>query len=205
MKKLKFILLIIIVIITIVFILYRYEYYYPNLWVKDFETVQDDYNKIVEILYDYYEKEKIEGEINVIIDNSEYEIRYEDILIELSDEEKQSLKRVCENSYEGYYGLIRISKNDVIFNIDEANSYGIMYTKNFDKSKEKIEEKHDDFKFKRINSKWYEIGHFRRQSGSLYINDLLNIRKSKEANNASCKKIRNKKVKNINYTCRILI
>lgn len=162
-KKSKIIVCILITIIGILVIIriwHVYSWYHPNLYVEDFELVSDDYEKIVEILYEYYDKENFTDDIYIDIDNKDCVISYNNNTINISEDEKQSLKEICETSYPGHYDFIWVSKNDIIFWQDETKTYGVMYTKNFYESENSIKEWNSGVEFKRINSKWYELGHF---------------------------------------------
>lgn len=147
-------------ILAIICIWYAYSWYHPNLYIEDFELVSDDYEKIVAILYDYYDKENFTDDICVNIDNKDYVISYEDDTIDIGEDEKQSLKEICETSYPEHYDFVWVSENDVIFWKDETKTYGVMYTKDFEESENNIEEWYNGVEFKRINGKWYELGNF---------------------------------------------
>lgn len=150
----------IIAIPAIIGIWFAYSWYHPNLYIEDFEAVSDEYEKIIAILCDYYDKENFTDDICIDIDNKDYVISHEGNMIDIGEDEKQSLKEICETSYPGHYDFVWVSENDVIFWEDETKAYGIMYTKNFDESEENIKEWYNEAEFRRINSKWYELGYF---------------------------------------------
>jgi len=129
-------------------------------YIKDFELVSNDYDKIVVTLCDYYDKENYTDDICVYIDNNEYVISYKESTIDISDDVKQSLKKICETSYSGHYDYVWISENHVIFWQDETKIYGVMYTEDFEESENNIEGWYEGVEFKQINGKWYELGNF---------------------------------------------
>lgn len=159
-NKIKYVLFIIFGTLAIIFIWYKYSWYHPELYIKDFESVSDDYQKVVSSLYEYYDENDFSENIVIDIDNEKNFISHKDTEIELDEDEKQSLINICKNSYTGYYNYVWVSKNEVVFWNDETKTYGILYSKDFVETKKSIEKWYKEIEFKRINSNWYEIGRF---------------------------------------------
>ncbi|GEM_PF-2169543 len=162
-KKIKIIIVIFAMISTLFSLIggvMLYNWNNPRLYLKDFNSVSEDYNMIVELLKGYYSSEEYIGPIYFDIDRSDYAILYEGNSINMTEDESSSLRRVCQTSYSGKYSMIWMSETEIIFWEDETKKYAIMYTSNYRKSRNDIKNWYDGVEFKKINSHWYEMGYF---------------------------------------------
>ena len=131
-----------------------------TLYIKDFESVSEDYLKITDRLFEYYSEENYSEKIILDIDKSTFEIIDGDKRINMNDEEKDSLKKICETSYKGHYNFIWVAENYIIFWEDETKAYGVIYTTNYEETKVEITRWYEGVQFRKIEEGWYELGHF---------------------------------------------
>ena len=135
-----------------------YSWYNPRVLVDNFELLESDYNTIVRVLEEYYNEQPKEEYIGVSI-SQDYTLSHNDKEIELSTEERNSLEKICKESYYGDYRLIRITEFDISFWEGETVKYGIIYTKSFAQTmKSNIKSLSDTCHIRRINKEWYEFG-----------------------------------------------
>ena len=149
-----------LLVIAFVFIQVNLFYSKETLYIKDFEKVVEDYSKIRDILFKHYNKENYSEMLILDIDKSNFEIIDGDKKINMNDEEKNSLKKICETSYKVHYNFIWVTENYIIFWEDETKLYGVIYSKEFKESIEEIKKWYDGVQFRRIEGDWYEIGYF---------------------------------------------
>lgn len=135
-------------------------YHSKVLYIKDFKTVVEDYSKMAEILFEYYKEQNCSERIILDIDKSEFEVIDGDKKIDMNEQEKKCLKRVCENSYKGYYNYIWVTDDYIIFWEDETKMYGVIHTRDFKETRAEIREWYDGVQFRKIQNGWYELGHF---------------------------------------------
>lgn len=109
-----------------------YQWYHPHLYIEDFDSVSEDYNRVVGLLCDYYTSENCHGKISITIEK-DYTLSYRDKSIDMDGDEKLSLKRICETSYTGGYDFIWLTEKDVTFWEGEAVLYALIYTKDIKK------------------------------------------------------------------------
>ena len=159
MKK-NILVVFLLLIIAVGFILVNLFYSKETLYIKDFETVSENYSKIRDMLFEYYNKENYSEMIILDIDKSAFEIIDGDKKINMNAEEKNSLKKLCESSYKGHYNFIWVTVNYIIFWEDETKMYGVVYTNDFKETKEEIRKWYDGVQFRKIEKGWYELGHF---------------------------------------------
>lgn len=159
MKK-NILVVFLLLIIAVGFILVNLFYSKETLYIKDFETVSENYSKIRDMLFEYYNKENYSEMIILDIDKSAFEIIDGDKKKNMNDEEKNSLKKICEASYKGHYNFIWVTENYIIFWEDETKMYGVIYTNDFKEVKEEIKKWYDGVQFRKIEEGWYELGYF---------------------------------------------
>lgn len=149
-----------LLVIAFVFIQVNLLYSKETLYIKDFEKVVHDYSKIRDILFKHYNKENYSEMLILDIDKSNFEIIDGDKKINMNDEEKKALEKICETSYKGHYSFIWVTENYIIFWEDETKLYGVIYSKEFKESIEEIKKWYDGVQFRRVEGDWYEIGYF---------------------------------------------
>ena len=71
-KNILVVFLVLIIVLGIIQV--NLFYSKETLYIKDFETVADDYTKIRELLFQYYNKENYSEEIILDIDKSAFEV-----------------------------------------------------------------------------------------------------------------------------------
>lgn len=161
MKKRKIV--ISLLILLIIFLLIKTFLFRETLYIKDFDSVSKDYTLIKDMLFKYYDRENNSEMLILVIDDKTYELKENDTgkEVNMSEEEKESLIKICETSYKGHYDFLWVTDYYIIFWQDETKMYGVIYTKDYKKSKKEIKSWYGDgIQFRKIKKGWYEIGHF---------------------------------------------
>ena len=157
----KYILASIVLLVVTICLIQAYLFYSKEtLYIKNFELVAEDYLKIKDMLFAYCNKENSSEKLILDIDKSEFVIIDGDKSIDMNEDERSSLKRICETSYKGHYNFIWTTENYIIFWQDETKMYGVIYTDNFKETEEEIKKWYDGVQFRKIDEGWYELGHF---------------------------------------------
>ena len=113
MKK-NILVVFLLLIIAVGFIQVNLFYSKETLYIKDFETVSENYSKIRDMLFEYYNKENYSEKIILDIDKSAFEIIDGDKKINMNDEEKNSLKR---------YAKLRIKYTIILYGLQKTILY----------------------------------------------------------------------------------
>ena len=157
----KYILASVVLLVVTICLIQAYLFYSNEaLYIKDFESVEEDYLKIKDMIFEYYNKENCSEKLILDIDKSEFVIIDGDKRIDMNEDERNSLKRICETSYKGHYNFIWAEQKYIIFWQDETKMYGVIYTDNFKETEEEIKKWYDGVQFRKIDEGWYELGHF---------------------------------------------
>ena len=157
----KYILASMVLLVVTICLIQAYLFYSnESLYIKDFEAVAEDYLKIKDIIFEYYNKDNSSEKLIMDIDKSEFVIIDGNKKIDMNEAERNSLKRICETSYKGQYNFIWVTENYIIFWQDETKMYGVIYTDNFKETEEEIKKWYDGVEFRKIDEGWYELGHF---------------------------------------------
>lgn len=138
MKKRKIV--ISLLILLIIFLLIKTFLFRETLYIKDFDSVSKDYTLIKDMLFKYYDRENNSEMLVLVIDDKTYELKENDTgkEVNMSEEEKESLKKICETSYKGHYDFLWVTDYYIIFWQDETKMYGVIYTRDYKKSKKKL-------------------------------------------------------------------
>lgn len=138
MKKRKIV--ISLLILLIIFLLIKTFLFRETLYIKDFDSVSKDYTLIKDMLFKYYDRENNSEMLILVIDDKKYELKENDNgkKVNMSEEEKESLKKICETSYKGHYDFLWVTDYYIIFWQDETKMYGVIYTRDYKKSKKKL-------------------------------------------------------------------
>lgn len=138
MKKRKIV--ISLLILLIIFLLIKTFLFRETLYIKDFDSVSKDYTLIKDMLFKYYDRENNSEMLVLVIDDKKYELKENDTgkKVNMSEEEKESLKKICETSYKGHYDFLWVTDYYIIFWQDETKMYGVIYTRDYKKSKKKL-------------------------------------------------------------------
>ena len=95
MKKRKIV--ISLLILLIIFLLIKTFLFRETLYIKDFDSVSKDYTLIKDMLFKYYDRENNSEMLILVIDDKTYELKENDTgkEVNMSEEEKESLKKIC--------------------------------------------------------------------------------------------------------------
>lgn len=138
MKKRKIV--ISLLILLIIFLLIKTFLFRETLYIKDFDSVSKDYTLIKDMLFKYYDRENNSEMLVLVIDDKTYELKENDTgkEVNMSEEEKESLKKICETSYKGHYDFLWVTDYYIIFWQDETKMYGVIYTRDYKNQKKKL-------------------------------------------------------------------
>lgn len=92
-----------------------YSWYHPNLYIKDFSLVSDDYNNMVEFVREYYSVNGNGKRMVLSVDSKDFTLTYNDMKVHMPEAVKESLKKICKTSYKEEYDAIIISQTEVGF------------------------------------------------------------------------------------------
>lgn len=134
-----------------------------NARFENFDNLEKDYMEMIDVLnseYSYQKRSSTKEFILVdIINSSELSCNNQPITT-LSDKQKESLKRIQEQSYVKY-SYIWVSDEYIIFWEDETKQYGLLYAKRPKKIIRSMKKEwYKGMDYNRINRNWYEIGQF---------------------------------------------
>ena len=155
--------LLIIIAIVLVLILSAIAYFF--IWggkpqIDNFADISNDYECIANVALNYYNELSVEDE-SVLISIREDHLLIWDLetnnktKIDLNDEQKAALETVNKKFN---FGSLRVSKDTVFFERDEAGYYGLVYSKHPIAALYKAELPQDGREYHRLNSHWYEWG-----------------------------------------------
>lgn len=125
--------------------------------INNFDALSKDYDAIVDLVSSYsVGKDMSNGHVTIII--RENSLIHNETEIEMTEEQKESLKVINENSYKEF-DYIWASEEFVIFWEDETKYYGLLYSEN---PSDAIAGLNMNLEQNKVTDQWYEIGHFGR-------------------------------------------
>ena len=144
---------------------------------KNVELYEEDYMRIVNLAFKQLEEsgeDKIYLSVNYDLSGSSEEMKEatlgtNGIKLTLTDEERESLKNICNNSFNvnnRSLAAIRVENNQVGF-WPESFLYALIYTKDGGEPKVNLE-RVEEFRMKKIKDHWYQLSFYEDWVGAPY-------------------------------------